>query len=175
MAHLPDNQSALQSPPCPDKMLPLPGTVIHQDFRPDRQSAEVEPSTPIRLVQWNIERGYKLSAIIQQLREIDADVLSIQVRVHAQQQLGRGTRQVNWWIVLWCNTTPLHSFMLKEVDIGCERSDSIDTGTAIASALSLNYIFVCEFEELHSPLREAHVQGGGVHGRSLVNGGSLAE
>lgn len=43
--------------------------------------------------QWNIERGYKLHQIVQELKQIDADVIALQ-----------------------------------EVDIGCERSESIDTG-----------------------------------------------
>lgn len=50
-----------------------------------------------------------LCQVIQQLRQVDADVLSLQ-----------------------------------EVDIGCERSSCKDTGAAIAQALQLNYLFVCE-------------------------------
>ncbi len=34
----------------------------------------------------------------------------------------------------------------------CERSGWEDTGRAIAEALGLSYAFVCEFEELHSPV-----------------------
>lgn len=45
------------------------------------------------MLQWNIERGYKLSSIVEELKQIDADVIALQ-----------------------------------EVDIGCERSGSIDTG-----------------------------------------------
>jgi endonuclease/exonuclease/phosphatase family metal-dependent hydrolase len=33
---------------------------------------------------------------------------------------------------------------LQEVDIACERSICRDTGAAIAQALQLNYLFVCE-------------------------------
>eukprot|EP00775_Hariotina_reticulata_P004582 gene4582-4836_t len=86
-----------------------------------------------KLLQWNIERGYKLDLIIQQLKQADADILSLQ-----------------------------------EVDIGCERSGYRDTGKEIAQALGLNYIFVCEFQELHSPLRDASSQGGGVHGNAIL-------
>ena len=43
---------------------------------------------------------------------------------------------------------------LQEIDIGCERSDHKDTGVEIAKALKMNYIFVCEFEEIHHPMRE---------------------
>lgn len=48
-------------------------------------------------MQWNIERGYKLQKIVQELKQIDADVIALQ-----------------------------------EVDIGCERSDSVDTGGGLA-------------------------------------------
>lgn len=44
-------------------------------------------------LQWNIERGYKLEKIVDELKAIDADIIALQ-----------------------------------EVDIGCERSSSIDTG-----------------------------------------------
>ena len=47
------------------------------------------------LLQWNIERGYKLPDIIAQMQQIQADVIALQ-----------------------------------EIDIGCKRSGSIDTGQA---------------------------------------------
>jgi hypothetical protein len=56
-----------------------------------------------------------------------------------------------------------------QVDWACERSAGADTGAAIAKALGLNYLFVCEFEELHSPLRAAASQGGGVHGNAILS------
>lgn len=58
---------------------------------------------------------------------------------------------------------------LQEVDIGCERSGWIDTGKRIAEALEMNYIFVCEFHELYSPLRPPSAQGGGVHGNAILS------
>jgi hypothetical protein len=69
--------------------------------------------------------------------------------------------------------TPMLSYMhlrnTVQVDWGCERSGCADTGAAIARALGLNYIFVCEFQELHSPLRDARSQGGGVHGNAILS------
>ncbi|PNH08472.1 U3 small nucleolar RNA-associated protein 14 [Tetrabaena socialis] len=59
--------------------------------------------------------------------------------------------------------------IVKEIDIHCERSGWQDTGQAIARALGLSYMFVCEFEELHSPLRSADAQGGGVHGNAILS------
>ncbi|GAB4817239.1 hypothetical protein N2152v2_004285 [Parachlorella kessleri] len=111
--------------------LPLPGTVYAKDFR--QPGAQDGTNKPLKLLQWNIERGYQLPGIIEELKHIDADIISLQ-----------------------------------EVDVGCERSGSVDTGVAIAEALQLNYLFLCEFEELHSPLRDAKSQGGGVHGNAIL-------
>jgi hypothetical protein len=72
--------------------LPPPGTVIQRDYRSatTRLAAVSEwgrSSLPaaatggggqVRLVQWNIERGYQLQAIVQQLRRLDADVIALQ-------------------------------------------------------------------------------------------------
>lgn len=40
----------------------------------------------------------------------------------------------------------------------------------IAEALGLNYAFLCEFEELHSPLRDASSQGGALLDTSSLRG-----
>ncbi|EFN58182.1 hypothetical protein CHLNCDRAFT_142016 [Chlorella variabilis] len=104
--------------------LTLPGKLFRRDCRP-AGPARPEAKSTIKLLQWNIERGYQLAGIIEELRAIDADILSLQ-----------------------------------EVDVGCERSGSVDTGVAIAEALQLNYVFLSEFEELHSPLRDARTQAG---------------
>eukprot|EP01105_Mastigella_eilhardi_P011045 TRINITY_DN2549_c0_g1_i1.p1 TRINITY_DN2549_c0_g1~~TRINITY_DN2549_c0_g1_i1.p1 ORF type:complete len:357 (-),score=124.30 TRINITY_DN2549_c0_g1_i1:32-958(-) len=89
---------------------------------------------PLRVVQWNIERGYQLQKIREQLLALDADLISVQ-----------------------------------EVDVHCERSGWVDVGVELAQSLHMNYAFVCEFEELHSPLRSAHDQGGGVHGNAILS------
>lgn len=111
--------------------LPKPGDLVHLDFR--RSPNAPARSQSIKLLQWNIERGYKLPKIIKELQAIDADIIALQ-----------------------------------EIDIGCERSSSIDTGKEIAEQLGLNYIFFCEFEELHSPVRSPELQGGGVHGNGIL-------
>lgn len=97
--------------------LPQPGELVQHDFR--RPSAASGNSKGIKLLQvsvpsmlslagvshivydltvcvglqWNIERGYKLPEIVEELRGIDADIIALQ-----------------------------------EVDIGCERSLTIDIG-----------------------------------------------
>jgi len=111
--------------------LPAPFDVVLSDFRPAAQPA---PKDMLRLVTWNIERGYQLPGIVDELRRLDADVIALQ-----------------------------------EVDIGCERSGFADCSQAIASALGLSCAFVAEFAELHSPLRSAATQGGGVHGQALLS------
>ncbi len=57
------------------------------------KSAAEAASSGATFTQWNIERGYKLDAVIEELRRADADIIALQ-----------------------------------EVDIGCERSGSEDTG-----------------------------------------------
>ncbi|KAL4443466.1 hypothetical protein ABPG75_011203 [Micractinium tetrahymenae] len=109
-----------------------PGQLFRADFRSGQQPEN--PSGTIKLLQWNMERGYQLPGIIEELRRINADILSLQ-----------------------------------EVDVGCDRSGGADTGLEIAKALGLNYAFLCEFEELRSPLRDARSQGGGVHGNAILS------
>ncbi|BDA41513.1 hypothetical protein COCOBI_02-2940 [Coccomyxa sp. Obi] len=104
--------------------LPKPAEILCKDIRPASAIAQNVPADrPLRLVQWNIERGYELEKVIEELQRLDADVIALQ-----------------------------------EIDIGCERSGNVDTGVAIAEALQLNYVFLCEFEELHSQLRDARSQ-----------------
>jgi len=57
-------------------MLPKPAETLHLDFR---SGPSPKLDRPIRLLQWNIERGYKLDAIIEELKALDADVLALQV------------------------------------------------------------------------------------------------
>ena len=40
--------------------------------------------------------------------------------------------------------------------------------SSTSHALTLQ-VFICEFEELHSPLRDATTQGGGVHGNAILS------
>ncbi|KAK9909184.1 hypothetical protein WJX75_008403 [Coccomyxa subellipsoidea] len=121
--------------------LPKPGDIWTKDFRSaDAAVRNLPEDRPIRLVQWNIERGYELKKIIEELKQLDADVIALQ-----------------------------------EIDIGCERSGSVDTGVAVAEALQLNYVFLCEFEELHSESRDPRSQGGGVHGNGILSKFNLTD
>ena len=108
-----------------------------------------------RRLQWNVERNYELAGIIEELKRIDADVISLQVsgRVAAEWAPFRGTPTHSG-----PPTDCMRRCAAQEVDVGCERSGGIDTGVAIAKALQLNYAFLSEFEELHSPLRSARTQ-----------------
>ncbi|KAK9846368.1 hypothetical protein WJX81_002480 [Elliptochloris bilobata] len=61
-------------------VLPRPGELVFHDFR--QQPGHLEPGRPVRLFQWNVERGYKLDAIIQELAREDArdplDIIAVQ-------------------------------------------------------------------------------------------------
>jgi hypothetical protein len=65
-----------------DPSLPKPGEIVHIDFRPDGAGAAaaraLEAGRPLRVVQWNIERGYELAAVTRTLAALDADVLVLQ-------------------------------------------------------------------------------------------------
>lgn len=60
------------------------GEVLHLDYRPNalKTSAYQVPSPdsirPLKVVQWNIERGIELERIIDDLRAIDADIIALQ-------------------------------------------------------------------------------------------------
>jgi endonuclease/exonuclease/phosphatase family metal-dependent hydrolase len=117
--------------------LPLPGEFIVHDYRSEaaRQKylEDAKSKSEVRVVQWNIERGYMLPQIIEELKKNDADIICLQ-----------------------------------EIDIECERSAGANVGEEIARALQLNYVFVCEFVEIHSPIRPPRTQGGGIHGNGLL-------
>lgn len=110
----------------------LPGQFYTADYRD--ASCAFKPSDTIRVVQWNIERGYKLEKITEELIALNADIV-----------------------------------FLQEIDVNCERSGYVDVGTCLAKALHMNYLYTSEFEELHSPLREPHTQGGGIHGNGILS------
>ena len=63
----------------------LPGSIVQFDYRAQSaQSARRLPasasssSSTLRVVQWNIERGYALPLVIAELRALDADIVSLQ-------------------------------------------------------------------------------------------------
>ncbi|KAJ2400643.1 hypothetical protein GGI23_001910 [Coemansia sp. RSA 2559] len=59
--------------------LALPGEILTYDYRrTTERPATAEIPRPLRVVQWNIERGYQLDAIISTLERLDADILCLQ-------------------------------------------------------------------------------------------------
>lgn len=52
-----------------------PLTVVQRDYRP---AGSPEQRERVRLLQWNIERGYKLPGIVAELQRLDADVIALQ-------------------------------------------------------------------------------------------------
>ncbi|KAJ2004965.1 hypothetical protein H4R26_002214 [Coemansia thaxteri] len=71
--------------------LALPGQLVTYDYRDTNTSTEaVEIPRSLRVVQWNIERGYHLEAVISVLRDLDADILCLQEIDIGNQRSGGG-------------------------------------------------------------------------------------
>ena len=140
-----------------------------------------EHGSSIKVLTWNIERGHALPRIIDELRRIDADILLLQARRrHRINQHRRRHQSINHDVVAFLLTFPYHYRHalnvihiarhhltrhhhhngVQEVDVNCERTGNVDVGADIAQALGMAaYVFVCEFEELASPLRSPDMQG----------------
>ncbi|KAI9502983.1 hypothetical protein GGI25_005796 [Coemansia spiralis] len=59
--------------------LALPGELIKYDYRSAAEHSDTAGILrPLRVVQWNIERGYRLEAVLAVLEELDADILCLQ-------------------------------------------------------------------------------------------------
>jgi len=55
--------------------LPLYGTAFHRDFR---TAVDQPQKSTVRVVIWNIERGYQLEGIKKELQKLDPDILMLQ-------------------------------------------------------------------------------------------------
>jgi hypothetical protein len=95
----------------------------------------------VRVVAWNIERGYQLKRVIEVLRVIKPDVLllsEVGVLLHPCVCCDDDGREFGWcWLAMRCD---------GQVDIGTARSNRVDCGAEIASALGLLYAFAPEIE-----------------------------
>lgn len=91
----------------PRLLPPALGRVRVRDFR-DKPQQQC-PRRGLRVVSWNVERGYRLASVLSSLKNEMADVI-----------------------------------MLSEVDCGCARSQMIDVGAEIASALKMCMVFATE-------------------------------
>jgi hypothetical protein len=65
-----------------DPSLPKPGTIVTADYREKHESdatwSSLAAGQPLRVVQWNIERGIEFDAILAELRQLQADVILLQ-------------------------------------------------------------------------------------------------
>jgi len=73
----------------PPEPLPAPGQCVCHDFRDNSLTARhitaAKERGSLRMITFNIERGYQLDRIIQQLKQVDADVLSLQeIDIHCE-------------------------------------------------------------------------------------------
>jgi exonuclease III len=137
-----------------------PGEVRDVDYRRNGPNHKSN-GEGIKIIQWNIERGYKLPEIISILKKYDADIICIQE------------------IDLNCERTNHKGFdKFKELYLYLKFQD---VGEEIAQALSMKYAFVNEFQEIHSELRDkntqvkasfiplfGHKKGGGYHGNGIL-------
>lgn len=83
--------------------LPAAGAIVQHDFRPADGHTPAPKS--LRLLQWNIERGYKLSGIIEELKRLDADIVALQeVDVGCDRSGGVDTGQCEQWgrLIVFC-------------------------------------------------------------------------
>lgn len=56
-----------------------PGQIIIYDYTPQKSSFNMpDMHAPIKCIQWNIERGYRLDAVISTLRSYEADIICLQ-------------------------------------------------------------------------------------------------
>jgi len=60
--------------------LPAPGALLVYDYRPNPRETVPAPTSfrPLRVLQWNVERNYEASRIIEAIREVDPDIACIQ-------------------------------------------------------------------------------------------------
>lgn len=55
----------------------IPGDVLIYDYRPKTKIAPSQ-NEELKVLQWNIERGYKLSEIIVEIKKLDPDIVFLQ-------------------------------------------------------------------------------------------------
>jgi hypothetical protein len=62
-------------------ILPTPGSLLVYDCRTSNREPPVLPTSfqPLRVLQWNVERNYKADRIIEIIRELDPDIVCLQV------------------------------------------------------------------------------------------------
>jgi hypothetical protein len=59
--------------------IPLNLAKLYTDYRSKGSNTELSPSKKLKMLRWNLERGYELQSIIVDiLRHVDADILALQ-------------------------------------------------------------------------------------------------
>lgn len=58
--------------------LPKPGDLVLRDFRPKSGPVPTPSDGRLKLFQWNVERGYKLDLILEEVERLQPDILAIQ-------------------------------------------------------------------------------------------------
>ncbi|ETO16943.1 hypothetical protein RFI_20394 [Reticulomyxa filosa] len=117
---------------------PEPGKVSFWDYR---ENKDFKPRECIRVVTWNIERGYKLPLIIKELGQINADVILLQEFVSkkdlfTEKEREEGEEGNKFMYIHIC----IYAYVLY-VHKGCDRSNKMNVACEIASALKMQVIF----------------------------------
>ena len=101
----------------------------------------------MRVLSWNIERGYRTAALVEELKRAKADVVLLQ-----EVDIG--------WVVVAQDSAPL-----VLTSRSCDRTQQEDIGLLLAHHTGMrHYAFVTEFEETWSTTRSAALQGASYSG-----------
>jgi hypothetical protein len=116
--------------------LPSPGELVIHDYRTNKPVAVHES---LKVLQWNIERNYG-NLFGSQIAKISVKLIMNHIESEA--------------IIKIIQDLDPDVIILQEVDVFCKRSGNRDHMQELCKSLELLGGFVCEFEELDSPIRK---------------------
>ena len=123
---------------------------------------------------------YELSKVIEELKVLRADIIGLQevdiacersnnvdtgtyaslFSTCLQAPKGRPSQYTSRWQLADCEAKRQELSISGACLARCLSCVALHAGETIAEALGMNYTFLCEFEELHSPVRDARSQAG---------------
>ena len=124
---------------------------------------------------------YELSKVIEELKALRADIIGLQevdIACERSNNIDTGDcislfynlgslkadhESAFSYLLMLDGKQEVNSMSSASVELRiaqCLSRVAFNSGEAIAEALGMNYTFLCEFEELHSPVRDARSQAG---------------